>query len=112
MPASLYAQYITERGDAKVIEIPEGFVSYNVINENQIYVMDVFVKLDYRRTHIASELTRMVENEGRRQGCKEIITTVIPTLVGSTISIKAILNYGFTLQSASNNMIVFKKDII
>ncbi len=109
---SLYAQYIAERGDAKIIELNSGFATYNVINEKQVYLMDVFVLPEYRRTHIASELANMVATEGRKQGCVEMITTVLPSLVNSTISLKTVIGYGFTVKSAKENLIVFSKGII
>lgn len=109
---SLYAEYINERGDAKIIELSQGFATYNILNQDQIYLMDVYIKPDYRRTHIASELANMVAVEGRKAGCKEMITTIIPTLNGSTISVKTVIGYGFKLKSAKENLIVFYKEII
>lgn len=104
---------MAERGDAQIIELPDGYATYNIMNEtNQVYLMDIYVKPEARRTYVASELANMVANEGKKHGCKEMLTTVIPTLNGSTISLKTILKYGFTLKTSATNMIVFTKEIV
>lgn len=112
MSNSLYSEYLKERGDAQVIELAEGFATYSIPNETQIYLMDIYVKPEHRRSRVASSLADMVATEGKRLGMTEMITTVIPSLNNSTISLKTILKYGFTLQNSVQNLILFKKDII
>lgn len=74
--------------------------------------MDVFVLPEFRRTKIASELATMVGKIGKEKGCKELITTVMPNLNGSTISLKLVLSYGFQLKSSSDNLILFSKELV
>jgi GNAT superfamily N-acetyltransferase len=109
---SLYSEYIHERGDAKIIELPQGFATYNLLTESQVWLMDVYVKPDFRRTHIASELANMVAAEGRKAGCKEMIATIVPSLNGSTISVKTVIGYGFKLKLSKENLVIFSKELV
>jgi predicted GNAT family acetyltransferase len=108
---SLHAQYLTERTDDLIIECEHGFVTYRYLNEAQVYIIDIYVTPEKRKSGLASELADQVAAEAKGKGRKELLGTVVPSTKNSTISLKVLLGYGMTLQSASNDLIVFKKEI-
>lgn len=109
--SSLYADYLSERTEDKIIELPQGFATYRILNGKQVYLIDLYVKPDHRRDYVATELSHMVMTEAKKLGCTELLGTVVPSSKNSTASVKVLLAHGMTLQSASNDLIVFKKDI-
>lgn len=108
---SLYAKYLIERTDDFIIERPEGFVTYRFLNEDQVYIVDLFVVPDSRQKHIASSLADLVVELARDKKCTELLGTVVPSAKNSTISMKVLLGYGMTLKSSSNDLIIFRKEI-
>jgi hypothetical protein len=113
MDKSLYSQYISERSDDKIIEMPgEGFATYRYINGGKsVYIIDIFVTPEARHGKIASGLADIISNEAKERGCKEVLGSVCPSAKGSTTSLKVLLAYGMKLQSSSDNFIVFSKEI-
>ena len=109
---SLYSKYIAERTNDKVLEIPEGFATYRYINDNKtVYIIDIYVLPEFRNKKIASELADQIVAEAKQLGCKELIGTVVPSAKGSNTSLKVLLGYGMTLNSAANDVVVFRKEI-
>lgn len=108
---SLYGAYIKERLGDGIVERLEGFATYRFINKTQIYIMDIYVHPDFRNSHIASELADEIIEIGKKEGAKELLGTVVPSTNGSTHSLRVLLGYGFSLSSATNDLIIFKKEI-
>jgi ribosomal protein S18 acetylase RimI-like enzyme len=109
---SLYSKYIAERTNDKVLEIPEGFATYRYINDNKaVYIIDIYVLPEFRNKKIACEMADRIVKEAKELGCKELIGTVVPSAKGSTASLKVLLGYGMTLNSAANDVVVFRKEI-
>lgn len=109
---SLYADYIIERTQDSIIEGPSGFVTYRYLNEGRsVYIIDIYTVPDERQKGSAAILADLVADEARSKGTKEMLGTVVPSTKGSTISLKVLLGYGMQLMSATNDMIVFRKDL-
>lgn len=109
---SLYADYITERTNDRIIEGPHGFVSYRFIDDGKtVYIVDIFVVPEARKALNASHLADMVVSEAKEKGCTTLLGTVVPSTKNSTASLKVLLGYGMELQSASADLIVFRKEI-
>lgn len=108
---SLYADYIKERLGDEIIENETGFASYRYLNEKQVYIVDLYIRPAYRKQRAASALSDHIVEVARARGCSELIGTVVPSAKGSTESIKALLGYGLRLDSASQDLVIFKKDI-
>jgi len=109
---SLYAQYIKEKTNDQCIESDKGFCTYRYLNENQVYIVDIFVLPKYRNSKEASKMADLVVAEAKAKGCKELLGTVVPSSKNSTASLKVLLGYGMSLNSSTNDLIVFKKDLI
>lgn len=109
---SLYADYLAEMGDDKIIESPSGWITYRYLNEGRsVYILDVYVVPEERRKGGATSLADLVVEEAKSKGCSELLGTIKPSYKGSTISMKLQLAYGFSLFSALNDAIVLRKDI-
>ncbi len=112
MSDSLYAQYLRERTDDKIIENGAGFVTYRYMNEGKtVYIVDIFVKEELRKSGAASLLADEVVEEAQSLGATELLGSVVPSTKNSTISLKVLLGYGMQLASSSNDFVVFRKGI-
>lgn len=107
---SLYAEYIKERLDLEIIELEHGYATYKFIPEG-CYIEDIYVRPDFRRTHLATELADQIASIAKARGCTKLFGTVAPNTRGATSSLKTLLGYGMTLLNSSPQLIVFSKDI-
>lgn len=109
---SLYAQYVLERTDDLIIENDKGFATYRYIDDKKtVYIVDIFIVPGERRSGEASRLANAIVKEAKDRGCNKLIGSVVPSTHGSSDSIRALMAYGMTLDSCSNDFILFKKDI-
>jgi ribosomal protein S18 acetylase RimI-like enzyme len=108
---SLYADYISERTNDSIIEIPQGFATYRLLNEKTCYIIDIYVIPEARQSKIASKLADEITSLAKAKGCTELIGTVVPSAKNSDTSIKVLQGYGMKLDSAQNDLIVFRKQI-
>lgn len=110
--SSLYAMYLTERTDDKIIEISEGFATYRYYPKTKsVYIIDIFVKPEFRNSNVASKMADSIIEEAKKEGFIQAIGTVAPSAKGSTASMRVLLAYGMVLDSASQDVVVFRKDI-
>ena len=108
---SLYGDYIKEHRGDEIVETADGFATYRFLNDKQVYIVDIYVKPEARQTSAASDMADTIVLAAKLRGCTELLGTVVPSAQGSTISLKVLLGYKMTLQSSSNDLIIFKKDI-
>ena len=107
-----YAMYLTERTDTKIIELKHGFATYQYLNENQVYLIDIFVLPEFRKGHFATEMAEMIASEAKKKGCKEMIGSVQLTAKNSDASMKVLLAYGMKPYQTIQDGIYFKKELI
>lgn len=110
MTPSLYGQYIKEREGKDIIENENGFASF-IIRGEECYIENIYVHPDFRKSKVASELANQVVEKAKECGCKFLTGSVRPSAMGSTDSLKVLLAYGFKLLSASQDAIIFVKEI-
>lgn len=108
---SMYGDYVRERLGDDIVENATGFATYRYLNGYQVYIVDIYVHPDYRKTGAASALADSIVDLAKIRGCTELLGTVVPTASGSTDSLKVLLGYGMTLQGITDGLIVFRKDI-
>lgn len=108
---SLYADYILERTNDKIIETPEGFATYRFLSETQCYIIDIYVCPEFRKSGIAAALADKIAEIAKAKGCTELVGTVCPSAKGSNSSLRVLWGYGMVLDSSDKNLIVMKKDI-
>ncbi len=111
MSPSLYARYLDERTDDKIIENEFGFITYRKMNSIQMYIVDLYILPEMRCKGLASKLADQVEVIAKGLGCTEIIGTVNPSCYGAKESILTLIAYGMDVYSSTDNIIYFKKGI-
>lgn len=108
---SLFADYLRERTNTQIIEIPQGFCTYKFMEDNTIYIEDIFTLPEFRRSNVASQLADQVCDIGREKGCTHVIGSVVPSAKNSTASISVLIAYGMKVDRSMNDFIVFKKEL-
>lgn len=108
---SLFSEYLTERTNTQIIETPQGFCTYKFMDDNTVYLEDLYVKPEFRRSHVASQLADQVCEIGKTKGCTHLIGSVVPSAKNSTASMKILLAYGMELERSMNDFIVFKRKL-
>lgn len=110
---SLYAEYLKEKSDDKILELDFGFATYRHLpEEKSTYIIDIYIRPVFRKDGLASQMADQIVGEARAAGHTKLIGSVVPTSKGSTDSLKVLIAYGMHLKSCSNNFIIFEKDII
>ena len=107
---SLYAEYCKERGIKHVIESDVAFCTYFFLQDGA-YIEDIYVKPDYRKSDIASQMADQVAVIAKEKGFNKLYGSVVPTAKGSSESLKVLFAYGMRLDSAGPNAIITVKDI-
>ena len=107
----MYADYLLEHHGDHLYKIDQGFAIYRFLNEKQVYIVDIYVKPEFRKTGIASTIADDIGAISKLRGCSEMLGTVVPSAKNSTASLKVLLGYGMKLQSSSNDLIVFIKEL-
>lgn len=111
MSSSMYANYIRERTNDEIIETSKGFATYRYINENQVYLIDIYVKSEFRKQNIATKLADIVAYKAKKRGCTEMIGSIQVSAKNSDSSIKVLLAYGMKPYSTVQDGILFKKEL-
>ncbi len=108
---SMFGDFKKELEGISEIESEFGFATYKITGE-EIYIEDIYIKPEYRKSKHASDLADAVSEIGTRNGCKRLWGSVCPSKNNSTISLKALLGYGFSLRSSKDNFILLVKELI
>lgn len=111
---SLYKNYLLEKTKDKIIETTHAFATYRYLDHAgvpAVYIIDLYVEPDFRKTNVASTIADNIVKEASILGCKYLLGSVVPSNKESTSSIRVLLAYGMSLDSSSNDFILFKKDI-
>lgn len=107
----LFKAYLKEREGAEVITHEHGFITYKFLSDKSCYIMDLYVEPSQRQAGIASEMADMVTDVALLNGCTRLVGSVDLNANGSTISMKALLGYGFHLQNCINQTIYLTKEL-
>lgn len=107
---SLYSDYIKEREGSHVVEDDKGFATYKLL-ENEVYIVDVYVKPEFRQTKIASSYADKVTEIARSLGYKKLTGSVVPSAPGGTRNVKSMIAYGYEIEYCTVNFIKFCKEI-
>lgn len=108
---SHYASYLKEKTNDQILETEHGFATYRYTSEKTVYIVDLYVAPDFRKSGTASALADIIVEEARKKGCTELIGSVVPSTKNSTDSVRVLLAYGMTLLSSMNDFVIFRKDI-
>lgn len=109
-PKSMYANYIYEREGKYCEESEIGFATYT-FGEDYVYIEDLYVKPEYRKSHEASRLADNIALIAKQYGKNNMIGSVCTDTNKATESVKVLLAYGFYILNSNENMIYLKKEI-
>lgn len=107
---SIYSDYIKTLQGKGVIESEKGFATYSAFTDG-LYIENIYVVPDYRKTGIASLMADEIAEESKKQGYKYIYGSVCPIHNGATDSLKTLLAYGFSLLSSTSELILLRKEV-
>lgn len=109
---SLYKHYVWERLGDYTIETEQGFATYRFLNEKKtVYIVDIYVLPEFRKSGLAADMANEIAEIAKKEGATEMLGTVSPSANTATDSMKVLLAYGMKLLNASEQLIVFRKDI-
>lgn len=100
----MYAKYIQEREGKSVLETEHGFAIYHFLGD-YLYLVDIYVEPDYRRTGLATEILNQIKDIAKKNNYKKILGSVDLQAKGCTGSLKAILASGFMLKQCEGQAI-------
>ena len=107
----MYFAYIAERRpDCKVLKNEKGFAVYSY-TDDYVYIEEIYVKPEFRKENIASQLSEAIQQEAKDNGCLRMLGSVSASAEGSTDSIRVLLAHGMTLMSSQDDLIWFYKDL-
>lgn len=107
---SHYANYRRERENAIVVEDEFGFAAA-VEHGEYMYIDEIYVDPKNRRSNIAFNYADEITKIAKERGFKKLLGSVDPKAIGSTVSMKVLLAYGFKLLTVENELIYLCKEI-
>lgn len=108
---SHFADYLSEFSNKSVIETEYGFATYSFPDKETCYIEDIYVAPTSRKSKECYKMADQIVSIALERGCSKLLGSVVPAAKNSTISLKVLLGYGMTLDSSSNNFILFRKAI-
>lgn len=109
---SLFADYKKEREGKNTLELEGGFATWFQVNEETVYLEDLYVVPEKRRSKLGTLITDLVVDEGRKLGCKFLLGSIDTRGKGVTQNMKALLAYGMEFKGVEGSMLYFAKEII
>lgn len=107
---SLYRRYLQETFGKDIVEDPEGFASYSIVNK-ECYIETVYVIPEARCKGKAPWLVDQIAKIAKEKGCTFLSTTINPGINNVEKSMRVITNYGFKFHSCDHNRIYFIKEL-
>jgi ribosomal protein S18 acetylase RimI-like enzyme len=105
-----WSMYFKEREGFETIENEIGLAAYR-INGEECYIKEIYVLPEFRKSHAGSGLADSIVKIAKDKGCRMLTGSVVPSTVGASVSMMAMLKYGFKIHSAQNDFIVMSKEI-
>ena len=104
----LYKQYLKERCQQELYCVPHGFLTYEMVDAHTLYIADIYIEPEYRRTGLA---TVMADTIVKQTGAKLVLGTIDPNVPSAHDSLLVLLAYGMVLDGYDHNLLRLKKDV-
>lgn len=111
MTLSMYGQYITERTNRGILENDYGFATFEFLPNNILYIIDIFIKPEFRKSNKGAELAKTLESTAKDKGYKWTLGSVDDSAKGSEISHKVLKAYGFKPYKSTGSMTFYIKPL-
>ena len=108
---SLYGQYLTERTSRGILETEHGFATFDYITDDTVYIVDLYVVPEKRKSHVASEIADKICEEAVKAGRKYLLGSVDLTAKGAETSCKVLEAYGMVIHKVAEPMVFYVKQI-
>ena len=109
---SLYGQYLTERTSRGILETEHGFATFDYITDDTVYIVDLYVVPEKRKSHVASEIADKICEEAVKLGKKYLLGAVDLTANGAENSVKVLEAYGMKVHKVVEPMVFYIKPLI
>ena len=103
-------EYIKEREGKEVVECEDGFALYEIIGR-AIYLSDIYVVPEKRRTRVCYDLADKVVEIAKENNCTILLGSIDPKLETKEQSESVLKNYGYEFVEHENLLDWYKKDI-
>lgn len=107
----MYSEYLKELGAKFLFKNDKGFVIYSFTEDN-LYVEEIYILPEYRGKKEFSKIADSIIAIAKQKECKKLLGSVVPSINNSSRNVSIMLAYGFKIISASNNFIVFEKEVL
>lgn len=107
---TLYAKYILEREDAKIIENADGFLIYRIVGQ-EAFIVNLFVDSKSRKKGICEELVSILEKKAIEQRCDHLSGLIQINDPGRNVTMQAALRIGFEIAGVNPQSILIIKKI-
>lgn len=108
---SMYKEYIKEREDADLVHDEKGFATFKYMDDNSVYIIDIYVRKEYRKEGIASKYADMIVEQAKERGCKFVLGTVSENANNSETSKRVLEAYGMRYLKDYNDLKWYVKEI-
>lgn len=111
MEKSNYALYIEEREGKSMLEDERGFATYFYPESTIVYIQDVFVRKEHRRSGVARHYFDIINKEAKEKGCSFCITSIDPKAKNSYASERWTEKNGYEFTKNRDNLDWYCKEI-
>lgn len=108
---TLYAKYISEREDAKILENENSFLIYKIINK-EIIILNLYVDIKNRKSGICANLIFNLETIAKENECDILSGHIQLNDIGCNVTMLAALNLGFKIGAANQQSILIYKKVL
>lgn len=108
---SMYKDYVENQMPNRYVhETEKGFITYNV-NGPECHLEEIYIKPEYRRQGVYSELETYAANDAKEKGCEYLKGTIIIGTNMAEESARAMLKYGYKFWYTDGIIIFVKKEL-
>jgi len=112
----MYARYLKETENKEMLQTEHGFLTYGFncvpgVGFPHVYIQDLWVKPEARKTHVATEMADKVADIAKEKGCRLMFGSVNVKANNPDTSLKVLQSYGMRLYSTSNDAIWLFKEL-
>jgi hypothetical protein len=112
----MYAHYLRESQNKEMLETPHGFLTYGFncvpgVTFPHVYIEELYVVPEMRKTHIASTMADRVAVIAKERGINKMIGSVSLHRKGADANLEILKRYGMKLFAANADTIFTVKDL-
>lgn len=107
----LFTDYVQERLQVNVLQNEHAFYLWKFIEEDTVYITDMYVAPAERRSGVAGALFVELLGQMRELGVKRLVGSTDVTAANPELGMYAMLSVGFKPTGASENIIWYSKEI-